>query len=459
MEQHAIKGSTPEGVLAELRACDRAERAAGAQRLGLACAWADLHPIVRDLPYGAPAADLETGWAVAAEAVAEFAAVHGVATEAGRTLIADAVELRDRLPKCWDHVQALRLPAWRARRIAHHTRDLSDEAAAWVDTQAAKAGGRIGWRTIQKVILFAIARFHPDRLPADPDAERWVRITPDTEQPDGAGWIDGRLDTPDLLDLEAALQAIAADLAAQGSSHDLGARRAHALGELARAALGQPTLPRPEEDADSPTDDEPERSAPAPAPAPAPATGRRATGAVRLYLHLGLADLADGSTGLAEVGTTGQWVTVEQVRRWCGTSGRIIVRPVIDLTATRSVPGYLPTDAIREHIALRDRTCVFPHCTRPARPVKRSRRAGRPDFSHDADHITPYAAGGDTSTDNLACLCRAHHRLKTHTGWTYWQICPGEYLWRSPGGNLFLRTAAGTIELPVTDRQRGSPAA
>ena len=102
---------------------------------------------------------------------------------------------------------------------------------------------------------------------------------------------------------------------------------------------------------------------------------------------------------LAELGTTGQLVTVDQVRRWCATAGRVTVRPVIDLNLDRCVRGYQPTDLMKEQIALRDRTCVFPHCTRPARPVK-GPRIGR-EFGFDADHVTPYDDGGETDTAKL----------------------------------------------------------
>lgn len=53
--------------------------------------------------------------------------------------------------------------------------------------------------------------------------------------------------------------------------------------------------------------------------------------------------------GLGEVGTTGQLVTVDQIRRWCGAAGSITIRPVIDLTTTtRATRSYEPTDVMRE---------------------------------------------------------------------------------------------------------------
>ena len=62
------------------------------------------------------------------------------------------------------------------------------------------------------------------------------------------------------------------------------------------------------------------------------------------------------------------------------------------------------------------------------------------------DHTDP-TRGGPTSAGNLAALCRHHHRLKTHAGWTYTMIEPGTYLWHDRYGQHFLRTRHGTTDL------------
>ncbi len=67
-----------------------------------------------------------------------------------------------------------------------------------------------------------------------------------------------------------------------------------------------------------------------------------------------------------------------------------------------------------------DLACVFPYCRRPARGL-------------DHDHDIPWPAGA-TATGDIAPPCRRHHRLKTHTPWTYTVLEPGAYLWRSPHG-------------------------
>ena len=60
---------------------------------------------------------------------------------------------------------------------------------------------------------------------------------------------------------------------------------------------------------------------------------------------------------------------------------------------TRVVPA-----AIRRALALRDKGCTHPGCTRPHHWC-------------DAHHIVHWADGGVTSLDNLRLLCRRHHRL------------------------------------------------
>ena len=52
----------------------------------------------------------------------------------------------------------------------------------------------------------------------------------------------------------------------------------------------------------------------------------------------------------------------------------------------------------------------------------------------DLDHVTAYTDGGPTTPSNLAPLCRRHHRLKTHSAWTYHRTGPLSFLWTSPLG-------------------------
>ena len=81
-------------------------------------------------------------------------------------------------------------------------------------------------------------------------------------------------------------------------------------------------------------------------------------------------------------------VTAETIRDWVGRPDlQVTVKPVIDLAEHVSVEAYEVPDRIAEPVALRDVSCVFPWCTRPARRL-------RPDeHPCDNDHPVPYHAG------------------------------------------------------------------
>ncbi|HWD78716.1 MAG TPA: hypothetical protein VG497_07540, partial [Kribbella sp.] len=86
-----------------------------------------------------------------------------------------------------------------------------------------------------------------------------------------------------------------------------------------------------------------------------------------------------------------------------------VARSRLDLRLTDEPPAgspdrYTPTAAVDRYARLRDRTCQFPGCNRPA------------EFA-DLDHRVAFANGGRTTTGNLHCLCRHHHRLKHEGGW------------------------------------------
>ena len=120
------------------------------------------------------------------------------------------------------------------------------------------------------------------------------------------------------------------------------------------------------------------------------------------------------------------------------------VKPVLDLAETIVSAGYQPSDRLRDQIIAIAGTCVFPWCHRPADNL-------------DLDHILAHADGGETSTHNLAPLCRRHHRAKTHGGWRYLRLGPGEHLWTSPHGYRWITDPDGTLEAPPGGLSTGPP--
>ncbi|MFL6063000.1 MAG: HNH endonuclease [Marmoricola sp.] len=338
--------------------------------------------------------------------VCEMATALGLSQDSGRRLMADVLELGHRLPRTWERVGTGTLRAWKARRIAEKTQTLSFDAAAWVDSQVAAFAHRVSYAALERLVDAAIAEFMPERAAEIARAAadgRFVEISHQHVSFQGTSLISGELDLRDAIDLDQVLQAGAAQLKDLGSADSLGARRSIALGALARGQEG---------------------------------LDLRLADEVVLHVHLAPgADLAAGVAELEDAGT--HLLSVDQVRTWCGTAAKVTVKPVIDLARSITCSSYRPSDQLREQVVLRDRTCVFPHCGRRARCC-------------DLDHGRPYDPGGppcQTCSENLAPLCRLHHRAKTFGGWSYTVLEPGTYLWRSPHGYSYLRDCTGTRDL------------
>jgi hypothetical protein len=90
--------------------------------------------------------------------------------------------------------------------------------------------------------------------------------------------------------------------------------------------------------------------------------------------------------------------------------------------------SYEPSQALKDFLIARDRTCRFPGCRRSA-------------ALSDLDHAKSWEDGGSTSPNNLGALCRRHHRLKTHDGWSVTSNEDGSCIWVSPHGKRFFTPA------------------
>ena len=136
-----------------------------------------------------------------------------------------------------------------------------------------------------------------------------------------------------------------------------------------------------------------------------------------IYIHL-----ADGA--VAGVENTRSAVSVEQVKQWCaGANTKVTIRPVIDLNEALHTDAYRPTETMREQAILTNPTCVYPHCSRPSRTA-------------DLDHLEEYD-GTNTTSHNIAPLCRGHHRYKTHAGWDVTRTGPTTFTWTTKHGYTY----------------------
>ncbi len=429
-------------VLGYARASRAAMDRADADLLHAAVTWAEQHPpelVGLEATWPGTQGELslagEGAPEVAEFCIAEFAAAIGRSTDSGRVLIAHAIELKYRLPKTQHRVEAGGVAPWKARRIAEATLSLSAEAATFVDAQVAGFAGKVGPAQLDRLVAEAITRFMPER--ARQDAEnaadgRHLKFHHQQVSFNGTTFVAGELDLADALDLDAAITRGAEQLLLAGCEEPLDVRRAMAAGELGRRQLAldlahtdQTDTGQTGADQTDTTDAQATRQ-----------TRRQKPRQVVLYVHLSEAALAGaGSLELARVENHRQGVTADQVRTWCANPDtQVTVKPVIDLAEHIRVDAYEVPDRLAEQTQLRDGACVFPWCTRPASTC-------------DCDHVIPYAQGGTTCSCNIAPLCRRHHRLKTHSSWSYTVLEPGTFLWSSPHGYQFLRDHQGTHDV------------
>ena len=136
--------------------------------------------------------------------VAAFVAeeLGAVSTQAAMGLMADALDLRHRLPRLWALVEAGAVAPWKTRRVAADTRSLPFEGARWVDEQLAARVDAFGLPTIERLVALAAARYRaggagregrcpPCSAPRDPERPAAGRVRRHS-------WLEAVGDTQDL---------------------------------------------------------------------------------------------------------------------------------------------------------------------------------------------------------------------------------------------------------------------
>ncbi|MCE0539893.1 HNH endonuclease [Kineosporia rhizophila] len=119
-------------------------------------------------------------------------------------------------------------------------------------------------------------------------------------------------------------------------------------------------------------------------------------------------------------------ITAEHAREIARQAGKITLVPVPAAGEAAQLHGpgdqancresarpYKPRQTVVDSVTGRFQTCVHPGCPRASSQC-------------DIDHAVPFAKGGRSCPCNLLPLCRFHHRLKTHGGWSLRLTRPSE---------------------------------
>ncbi len=321
-----------------------------------------------------------------------------------------------------------------ALTLGEQVRDLSDPAARAVTTQVLPGAGGASLGTFRKAIARAVAAADPTALETAQLRSRRERRVERWRGADGAAVLAATGPAVDAELIYAALTAASratrianeADRTASRASTSsnspgdqdgsaekpsLDALRYDTLLGWARAALTATgpgnSPPRPDTAATSGSD-----------------AGTRPAGPT-LDIHI-VIDLPT-LLGLAEhpAELSGYGPIPPALARELAADGRwrrLVTDPVTGHLLDYGRRSYHPPAALADYITARDRTCRFPHCTRPAARC-------------DQDHQQPWDFGGTTSATNLHSLCRRHHRLKTFTRWRYQPQPDGSLAWTSPSNH------------------------
>ena len=361
----------------------------------------------------------------------------------------DTAQRLARFTRLRDAVEHGHVQGWTASKLAEHLDELatlvtverlrSVEAAmvAWLRQQP-RTVGQMSAR-MRRLILAARTDAGQDTPRRDArDRRVWVQAP----GVDGLATLIAHLPEPDALTIRAVLTALACDPTSLTDTRTREQRRADLLttlitgtpathgdptdtdltvtgtssGETGPGGVGvQVTVTIP---ADTLTG---AGSAPGEVPGygPLPATttrdlAARATTCRGLIYHpdtghlLGLTTLlttttATSATATAPAGSASDAVTV----RW--------------LDGLPPASGYAHPPVMQRLTHARDTVCRAPGCTRAATTC-------------DCDHVVPYPHG-PTTADNTCCLCRRHHRLKTHAPHWHTHLDPdADLVWTTPTG-------------------------
>jgi hypothetical protein len=470
--------------------------------LQLACAWADAHYLDSGSTEYQPLIQRACAWGgegtpeVSEYCAAELGALQGTGIAAARALIADALDLRYRLPRLWNRVLTGGVRAWQARKIAEQTRPLTWQACADVDHALSDFVDMMPWPRFAKILSAAILQADP--AAAAERAER-ARATQDVfsfDSEDGLKTIIAKAAAGDAIWFMATVNRIADILAAEGDTDPIGARRARAIGILAQPAealrlliehqhdpdqaaksnepgetataadpkkpnesaepreptksgepteSGEPTdtvddaMPEPEAEEAAPeaeADDHQSLSMTVPPGFEAKAARPR----VVLHFHLAEAALRTGQAIVRP--ENGGPITLHQLMEFLGRSRcQVRIQPVLNPTAIAAVDSYEIPAQLRAAVRALQVADVFPFGTCLSENM---------DLDHTERYVPMDYGGppGQTRLGNLGPIARAGHRAVTHGGWQKHQPESGYFVHRSPIGYVYSPSAAPTSAMP-----------
>jgi hypothetical protein len=362
-------------LLAAMRETERQIAAGQAEQLRQLARFASMRPAKDNRPFSEFAAD-------------EIAVALGWTRNQAAHRLHIAVAVTKRLPDTLDALERGDLDLRQVEAIEDLTSPLTVETARAVE--AAVLPKAAGWNTseLRRAVRRVIARLDPDGVKERAEVRRQDRKVEFIPMDDCMAELRAYLPAADATRIYQRLDAFA-KAATPGDERTMDQRRADVFTDLMLDTANGTN------------------------------TGVLIQVTVPASTLMGLGNLTGELAGYGEI-------TAEQVREIAAkdaTWKRILTDPTSGNVLDYGRKTYTPPAALADHVRARDQHCIFPGCLRPAR-------------SCDLDHRIPYPEG-PTSADNLACLCRHHHRLKHEAGWTLAKH-GDHHVWTTPTGATYV---------------------
>jgi hypothetical protein len=309
------------------------------------------------------------------------------------TLARQAQLLRTRAPRVWDAFHAGEFSVANARQVAVTLESLPKnvEADAALDAKAVEWGRHAPARFKERLRVLR-ERLHPRSLTErHQEAAKCRRVWRDHDR-DGMGFLGMQLTAPDVEMAWQRIDDTARHLAGQSDeTRTLDQLRADVAADLLTGRLDPATAPRV------------------------------SVGVlVPMMTLLGLSEEPATLDGYGPIDAD----TARRLTAHAPSFHRILTHPVSSTILDVDRASYRPPADLKRWLALRDGTCRFYGCGRPARHC-------------DIDHTKAWSQGGTTSAGNLAHLSERHHTVKHESRWKVEQHPHGRLTWTSPTGATF----------------------
>lgn len=323
-------------------------------------------------------------------AIADIAMRLAVSENTAASLAHQAQILRARAPRFWGMFREGEASAAHARCVAMTLESLPENsetdaaldarAAEWAGLPPARFTGRM--RTLRE-------RLHPVSLTErHAEAAAGRRVWRENDR-DGMAWLGVQLRAPDADAAWQRADGIARHLASRADeTRTLDQLRADVIADILTGRADPATEPRVEVGV-----------------------------LIPMLTLLGLSEEPATLDGYGPIDAK----TARQLAGHAPSFHRILTHPVTSTILDVDRRSYRPPKDLKRWLALRDGTCRFYGCGRPAKHC-------------DLDHTKEWAQGGTTSATNLAHLSKRHHTVKTESHWTVEQGTGGTLTWTSPTG-------------------------